>query len=110
VLKPSTGYIFELSNNNKQMKTVYSLLILLLAFSFGNAQSNSNVEIETNKTISVSIEDDSVKENDTLLIDATELKKSVARSSSDIRIYLNRKRKAGNISFVFPKINKAVKA
>jgi len=92
------------------MKTVYSLLILLLAFSFGNAQSNSYVEIETNKTISVSIEDDSVKENDTLLIDTTELKKSVARSSSDIRIYLNRKRNVGNISFVFPKINKAVKA
>jgi hypothetical protein len=117
VLKPSTGYIFEPSNNNKQMKTVYSLLILLLAFSLGNAQSNSNVEIETNKTISVSLEDTTsntevitVKENNTLLIDASELKKSVARSSSDIRIYLNRKRKAGNISFVFPKINKAVKA
>ena len=101
------------------MKTVYSLLILLLTFSIGNAQNTSSVEIESNKTISVSIEDDkatstveviTVKENDSLLIDATELKKSVARSSSDIRIYLNRKRNAGNISFVFPKINKAVKA
>ena len=88
-------------------------------FSIGNAQNTSSVEIESNKTISVSIEDDiatstleviTVKENDSLLIDVTELKKSVARSSSDIRIYLNRKRKAGNISFVFPKINKAVKA
>lgn len=88
-------------------------------FSFGNAQSISNEEIETNKTISVSIEDTNatssvevitVNESDSLLIDATELKKSIARSSSDIRIYLNRKRKAGNISLVFPKINKAVKA
>lgn len=101
------------------MKTVYALLILLLTFSIGNAQSTSSVETETNKTISVSVEDDNaittvevitVNENDSLLIDATELKKSIARSSSDIRIYLNLKRKAGNISFVFPKINKAVKA
>lgn len=101
------------------MKTVYSLLILLLTFSIGNAQNASNVETETNKTISVSIEDDNVistsevitvEESDSLLIDATDLKKSIARSSSDIRIYLNRKRNVGNISLVFFKINKAVKA
>ena len=102
------------------MKTnFYILLILLLSFSFGNAQSTSEViETETINTISVSndentsitTEANTVKENDTLLIDAKKLQESISRSSSDIRIYLNRKRKAGNISFVFPKINKAVRA
>ena len=102
------------------MKTnFYILLILLLSFSFGNAQSTSEViETETINTISVSndentsitTEANTVKENDTLLIDAKKLQESISRSSSDIRIYLNRKRKAGNISFVFPRINKAVRA
>ena len=102
------------------MKTnYYILLILLLSFSFGNAQSTSEVvETKTINTISVSNDDNviitteanSVKENDSLLIDAKKLQESISRSSSDIRIYLNRKRKAGNISFVFPRINKAVRA
>ncbi|MEC3907614.1 hypothetical protein VOI54_11335 [Tamlana sp. 2201CG12-4] len=105
------------------MKTnFYILLVLLLSFSFGNAQSTElTVEVETTKTVSVSNEDDNmtvtvateantVKENESLLIDTAKLKETLARTNSDIRIYLNRKRKAGNISFVFPKINKAVKA
>lgn len=94
----------------------------MLAFSIGNAQSNESSKIvESSKTISVLNHDDvsntlidteisTVKENDSLLIDTSELKTSISRSSSDIRVYLNRKRKAGNISFVFPKINKAVRA
>lgn len=85
----------------------------MLAFSIGNAQSNeSNKMIESSKTISVLIETEinTVKENDSLLIDNSKLKTSISRSSSDIRVYLNRKRNAGNISFVFPKINKAVRA
>ncbi|MGB5417224.1 hypothetical protein [Algibacter sp.] len=103
------------------MKTnFYILLILLLTFSFGNAQSTSQVvEIETNKTISVSNEDEiapafaevnTVKENDSLLIDASQFNETIARSSSDIRIYLNRKRKVSNINLVFKEINKATKA
>jgi organic radical activating enzyme len=103
------------------MKTnFYILLILLLAFSFGNAQNTPEaVEIETNKTISVSNEDEiatvnaevkTVKENDSLLIDAATIKETIARSSSDIRVYLNHKRKVSNISLVFQGINKATRA
>jgi len=105
------------------MKTnFYILLILLLSFSFANAQSTSEVaKVETNDTVSVSKKDKQVvvtveksaqeqNENEVLLIDATQLKESIARSSSDIRIFLNRERKVGNIKLVFPKINKAIKA
>ena len=98
------------------------LIVLMLAFSMGYAQNTElDQTIESSKTISVSNDDtiisfsndnksDTIKENDSMLIDSSKLKTTISRSSSDIRIYLNRKRKAGNISFVFPKINKAVKA
>ncbi|MFI1743493.1 hypothetical protein [Thalassobellus sediminis] len=105
------------------MKTnLYILLILLLSFSFGNAQSTLEVvKVDTNDTVSVSNNDnkvivaveestDVVNENEVLLIDASQLKESIARSSSDIRIYLNRERKVDNLKLVFPKINKAIKA
>ena len=103
------------------MKTnFYILLTLLLTFSIGNAQSTSEVvAIETNKTISVSAEAEiatvitvvnTIKENDSLLIDASELNETIARSSSDIRVYLNRKRKVSNINLVFKGINKATRA
>ncbi|MGA1226927.1 MAG: hypothetical protein ACO3VF_06745 [Tamlana sp.] len=102
------------------MKTnFYILLILLFSFSIGNAQSTSEVvEVETNNTISVSNDDkntistdiiNTVKKNDSL-ISVEHLKATIARGASDIKIYLTRKRNAGNISFIFPKINKAVKA
>jgi len=93
------------------MKTNFPLLIVvMLTFSIGNAQSTElNRAVESSKTISVVGEDDNqVKES--LLIDASKLKTTISRSSSDIRIYLNRKRNVGNISLVFPTINKAVKA
>lgn len=103
------------------MKTnFYILLILLFTASFSNAQSApAVVEVEVNKTISVSIDDEiatvisevnSIKENDSLLIDATSVKETIARSSSDIRVYLNRKRKVSNINLVFQGINKATRA
>ncbi|WNH12880.1 hypothetical protein [Thalassobellus suaedae] len=105
------------------MKTnFYILLILLLSFSFANAQSTSEVvKVETNDTVTVSNNDSQlivtvenstveVSENEVLLIDASQLKRSIARSSSDIRIYLNRVRNVDNIKLVFPKINKAIKA
>ena len=103
------------------MKTnFYILLILLLTVSLGNAQSASEVvEIEVNKTISISIEDEiapvsaevnTIKENDSLLIDASQVNETIARSSSDIRIYLNRKRKVSNINILFREMNKAIRA
>ncbi|MFV9550535.1 hypothetical protein [Algibacter sp. PT7-4] len=103
------------------MKTnFYTLLILLFSFSFAHAQSTSKViEIETNKTVSVSNETEmasviaeinTIKKNDSLLIDASKVNETMARSSSDIRIYLNRKRKVSNINLVFKEINKATRA
>lgn len=103
------------------MKTnIYILLILLLSFSLGNAQSTpAVVEVENNKTISFSNGDDiatvisainTIKNIDSLLIDASEVNETIARSSSDIRIYLNRKRKVSNINLLFKEMNKATRA
>jgi hypothetical protein len=122
VCKHGSGYIFDSSNNDKQMKTnFYILLILLLSFSFGNAQSTPvEVKVETSNVVSVSQNDDvtaivetsttTVNENEVLLIDASEVKESIARSNSDIRIYFNLLRNVDNLNLLFPKMNKAVKA
>ena len=101
---------------NKMKTNTYILLTLLLSFSLGVAQSDTN-EVEANKVIAVSVnggeatvaKDNTEKENDTLLIDAKELRESIARTS-DIRLYLNRVRNVENIRLLFPKINKPVKA
>ncbi|HEX9600503.1 MAG TPA: hypothetical protein VF985_03345 [Mariniflexile sp.] len=99
---------------------IYILLIFLLAFSFGNAQSITEVvKVETNSIISVSENDkqviventvNTVNENDVILIDASEVKESIARSNSDIKLYFNRLRNIDNLNLLFPKINKEVKA
>ncbi|MDO5977532.1 hypothetical protein [Flavivirga spongiicola] len=104
---------------NRMKTNTYILLILLLSFSLGVAQSDTN-KMKTNKVMSVYVNDgevvvakdnavETVKENDSLLIDAKELKESIARTS-DIRLYLNRVRNVENIKLLFPKINKPVKA
>ncbi len=83
------------------MKTnFYILIIALLSFSAVSAQTEvktNNVETE----VTVSEE----KEN-TVILEDVKIKEVIARSSSDIRIYLNRERKVNNIKLVFPKINK----
>ena len=98
----------------------YLLLVLLLTFSFGNTQSEKS-SIETSNMISVSqmneetsspvdaISVENEKEN--LLIDAANLKETIARTNSDIRIYLNRvnEKKVDNIKLLFPQINKVSK-
>ncbi len=103
------------------MKTnFYILLTLLLITSIGNAQSET-VEVKVNNVISVSEMNDDVLvdtvsiENEkeaVLLINGTELKEAIARTNSDIRIYLNRvnEKKVDNIKLLFPQINKASKA
>lgn len=107
-------------NNPNQMKTNYYILfILLLSFSFANAQSTETVNNEETKTV-VSVSDDNVVavdslstkviKSDDLIIDAAKLKETIARSSSDIRIYLNRLRNVDNIKLVFPKLNKDKRA
>ncbi|MFD0991207.1 hypothetical protein ACFQ1R_13960 [Mariniflexile jejuense] len=102
------------------MKTnFYILIIFLLAFSFGNAQSTTEtVKVEITNTVSVSNDDKQVtvetttttNENEVMLINASEVKESIARSNSDIKLYFNRLRNVDNLNLMFPKINKAVKA
>lgn len=105
------------------MKTsFYIFLVLLLSITFGNAQSNEvSVAIESNRAVSFINDEDGkevVSDEKTLvnnpkeeatLINNDALKQIIARTS-DIRIYFNRKRKVGNISMLFPRINKPVKA
>ncbi|WOD43910.1 hypothetical protein [Hwangdonia lutea] len=99
------------------MKTkIYTLLILLLSFSFANAQDDV-VKVETDNTITVfennedvimTVKSDNNEVNKTeAKADTVEVKENVARSYSDIRVYLNRVRKVENIKWLFPKINKA---
>ena len=107
------------------MKTnLYILLVLLFTFSFGNAQSTTEVkanneinivehvsndkkEINVKSEVNVSKEESN---NEILLIDAAQLKETVARGTSDIRLYFNRLRNVDNLNMLFPKINKAQKA
>ncbi|CAH8281553.1 hypothetical protein EV196_104195 [Mariniflexile fucanivorans] len=94
------------------MKTnFYILLIFLLAFTFGNAQSTTEtVKVEINNTVSVSEDNKEVTvENKIILIEASEVKESIARSS-DIRLYFNRLRNVDNLNLLFPKINNPIKA
>lgn len=113
-------YLSHQTTTNNMKTNVYILLIFLLAFSFGNAQSTTKVvKVETNNTVSVSENDkqvtventvSTVNVNEAILIDASEVKESIARSSSDIRLYFNRLRNIDNLNLLFPKINKEVKA
>ena len=92
------------------MKTnFYLLLIFLLAFTFGNAQSTTEtVKVEINNTVSVS--ETATNTTEEMLIDASEIKESIARSTSDIKIYFNRLKNVDNLNLLFPKINEQFKA
>ena len=94
------------------MKTnLYIALIFLFTFAFGTAQSTADVvKVEINKTVSVENTTTIKNKTKVILINASEVKESIARSSSDIRLYFNRLRNVDNLSLLFPKINKAVKA
>lgn len=113
-------YLSYQTTTTNMKANIYILLIFLLAFSFGNAQSTTEVvKVETNNTVSVSENDkqvtventvNTVNENEVILIEASEVKESIARSSSDIKLYFNRLRNIDNLNLLFPKINKEVKA
>ncbi len=83
------------------MKTnFYILFILLLSFTAMGAQNEVKTDnVEKTETVSETKEA-------TVIIDTVKIKEAVARSSSDIRIFLNRERNVDNIKLVFPKINK----
>ena len=99
------------------MKTNFIiLLILLLTVSVGNAQSGDieNVVVKTSEIVSVEdnakqVTVDTVEEDNTL-IDTVEFEAILARTTSDIRSYLNRERNISNIGLLFPTIEKRVKA
>ncbi|GAA4281261.1 hypothetical protein [Gaetbulibacter aestuarii] len=100
-------YLFQIT---KAVKTkLYIALILILSVSVAQAQSEdhknpvpvaNSTEINTTSNVG----------ND--LISPSELKESIARTNSDIRIYFNRVRvkKVENIKLLFPKIHLDKKA
>lgn len=82
------------------MKTnFYIFIILFFSFSVVTAQS------DVNNTIENKVEVSQLNES-TIIIDTVKIKETIARSSSDIRIFLNRERNVDNIKLVFPKIYK----
>ncbi|NCO64247.1 MAG: hypothetical protein GW839_01845 [Flavobacteriales bacterium] len=90
------------------MKTIYILLILLLSFSVANAQEKTT----ESKVVSVNeLHVNPISEMNVLISSELIISKAlnttnevIARSSSDIRIYLNRVRNVQNINLLFPKI------
>lgn len=83
------------------MKTnFYILFFFLISFSALSAQNKVKNDKET---IKVTV---SEAKEATVIIDTVKIKEAIAKSSSDIRIFLNRERKVENIKLVFPKINR----
>lgn len=97
------------------MKTNYILLIFLVSVTFSNAQDNSKAKkIESTNIVSQNNEDVSLTtynaESVIIVNDIETTDSSLARTNSDIRIYLNLIRKVENINLLFPKLNIKVKA
>ena len=102
------------------MKTnFYILIIFFLAFLFSNAQSiTETVKVAITNTVCGSNDDKQItvetttttNENEVMLINASEVKGSIACSNSDIELYFYRLRNVDNLNLMVPKINKAVKA
>jgi division protein CdvB (Snf7/Vps24/ESCRT-III family) len=104
------------------MKTIYTLLILLLSFIVANAQEQTSElkvvtvnELNVNTISSeITIEfSNNIQEAQTNVIENKESNTTnevIARSSSDIKIYLNRVRNVQNINLLFPKIYKEIVA
>lgn len=83
------------------MKT-YIFTILITLFSFGAISAQENTDTINLDKISTAQKVNTLEDN----IDTVKIKKAIARSSSDIRILLNRERKVENINIVFPNIIK----
>lgn len=90
------------------MKTNYYLvLVLLLSFSLASAQDNA-----VEKTLESSVVVSEIPQEtliDSVEVEASEtnaIENDLARTNSDIKIYLNRLRNEGTINLLFPKINK----
>ncbi|WMI65617.1 hypothetical protein RBH94_00305 [Aestuariibaculum sp. YM273] len=94
------------------MKTnIYILIVFLFSVSFVGAQNTKETSNVSNEDkVFVSSTEDNTNESEAVLIEASELKEAVAKSTSDIRKYFNKTRNVDNLSLLFPKINKAEKA
>lgn len=95
------------------MKTnFYILVVLLLSFSFANAQDNvEGKKAESNVIVSENTQEVSTSANvEEVATETSTIESNVARTNSDIKVYLNRLRNVENIDLLFPKMNKTVKA
>jgi len=102
------------------MKTnFYILLILLLSFSFANAQETTITVVEEltiietnveNSDYEISSEISNSEKTETTVNknkdESNETNEVIVKSSSDIRIYLNKVRNVQNINLLFPKVYK----
>ena len=90
------------------MKTNYYLvLVLLLSFSLASAQDNVvEKTLESSVVISETVQEEAIVINEVKETEATVIENDLARTNSDIKIYLNRLRNEGTINLLFPKINK----
>lgn len=81
------------------------------------AQAQNDIEINSNNiesTLSTTVADDMAPKttDNNELVSAADLKESIARTNSDIRVYFSRvtKKKVDNITLLFPKIHKKERA
>jgi hypothetical protein len=102
------------------MKTnFYIFLILIFSFSFANAQETTSNVVEELTIIENNVENsdseishkvlNSQNTETTVNINKEESNKTnevIVKSSSDIRIYLNKVRNVQNINLMFPKVYK----
>ncbi len=107
-------HIFDPSKKPKSMKTnIYIFLILLLSFSVAHAQENSSQvkqvkvvtvnELHVNPSVSeITIIIQNIGTSKIENTASENSSKIIARTNSDIRIYLNRERNIQNIYLLFP--------
>ena len=97
------------------MKTKFLSIVFLFALSFIQAQDNALLNETENIVASYTTQEKLINinvvvtKNNSLFIDTSKVKEIIARSSSDIRIYLNKKRKLSNFKIVFQEKYKAIR-
>ena len=102
------------------MKTnFYIFLILIFSLSFANAQETTSIVVEELTIIENNVENSDSEISNKVLNsqntettinvnkeESNETNEVIVKSSSDIRIYLNKVRNVQNINLMFPKVYK----
>ena len=102
------------------MKTIfYIFLILIFSLSFANAQETTSIVVEELTIIENNVENSDSEISNKVLNsqntettinvnkeESNETNEVIVKSSSDIRIYLNRVRNVDNLNLLFPKMYK----